>query len=57
MEHWTLNLGFLLPVALLVATAGIPVATGLLIAYAPLVWLAFHFKAGAPAESRKHDIW
>ena len=43
-----INLVWLLPVALLTATGRVPVLVALLIAYSPLIWLAFHFKAGAP---------
>lgn len=43
-----INLVWLLPLALLVATGRAPALLTLLIAYAPLLWLAFHFKAGAP---------
>lgn len=45
----TINLAWLLPVALLVVTGRIPVVAGLLVGYAPLLWLALHFKAGMPA--------
>lgn len=41
-----INLGWLLPIALGVATGRVDGATGLLIAYAPLVALALKFKAG-----------
>lgn len=47
----TINLVWLLPVAFLVATGRIDVIWGLLIAYAPLVWLAVHYQAGAPVNS------
>jgi Fuc2NAc and GlcNAc transferase len=43
-----INLVWLLPLALLVASGRAPAIPALLIAYAPLIWLAFHFKAGAP---------
>ncbi len=43
-----INLAWLLPIALLVGTGRAPVLPSLLIAYAPLLWVAFHFKAGAP---------
>jgi Fuc2NAc and GlcNAc transferase len=43
-----INLVWLLPLALLAATGRAPAVPALLIAYAPLLWLAFHFKAGAP---------
>ena len=46
----TINLAWLLPVAYLVVSGRIPVMAGLLIAYAPLVWLAIRFKAGVPAR-------
>jgi Fuc2NAc and GlcNAc transferase len=45
----TINLAWLLPVSFLVVTGRIPVIAGLVVAYAPLVWLAIHFKAGVPA--------
>lgn len=47
-----INLFGLLPIALLVATARIPVAAGLLIAYVPLVLLAIRLKAGASVGAR-----
>jgi Fuc2NAc and GlcNAc transferase len=43
-----INLAWLMPIALLVGTGRAPVLPSLVIAYAPLLWLAFHFKAGAP---------
>ena len=43
-----INLIWLLPLALLAASGRAPAIPALLIAYAPLIWLAFHFKAGAP---------
>lgn len=43
-----INLAWLLPMALLAATGRVPALLALLIAYAPLIGLAFHFKAGAP---------
>ena len=42
------NIIWLLPVASLVAARYLDGVEGLLIAYAPLVWLAFKLKAGAP---------
>ncbi len=42
-----INLLWLLPLALLVGLGYVDGALGLLIAYVPLVWLAFHLKAGA----------
>lgn len=42
-----INLLWLLPMALLVARGSLPGLAGLLIAYTPLVWGAFHYKAGA----------
>jgi len=42
-----INLIWLLPFALLAASGRAPAIPVLLIAYAPLLWLAFHFKAGA----------
>jgi len=43
----TINMVWLLPLALLAASGQAPAIPTLLIAYAPLLWLAFHFKAGA----------
>lgn len=43
----TINLIWLLPMAWLTATGRVPAVLALPIAYAPLLWLAFHFKAGA----------
>jgi Fuc2NAc and GlcNAc transferase len=45
-----INLVWLLPLALLVASRRMSVLPALLIAYAPLIWLAIHFKAGACEE-------
>lgn len=42
-----INLAWLLPVALLAATGRVPAVPALMIAYLPLIGLAFHFKAGA----------
>ena len=42
-----LNLFWLLPVALCVLLLGLDGLLGLLVAYAPLLWLALRFKAGA----------
>jgi Fuc2NAc and GlcNAc transferase len=42
-----INLIWLLPLALLVALGWIPGILGLLIAYTPLIYLAFYFRAGA----------
>lgn len=47
-----INLFWLLPWALLVGLGLIDGAIGLLVAYAPLFWLAWHFKAGA-AEAQE----
>jgi Fuc2NAc and GlcNAc transferase len=41
-----INLAWLLPIALLVATRMLDGALGTVIAYAPLIYLAFHYKAG-----------
>lgn len=41
-----INFAWLLPMALLVATRRLDGAVGTLIAYAPLVWLAYRYKAG-----------
>jgi Fuc2NAc and GlcNAc transferase len=45
-----INLLWLLPIALLVARGSLPGLAGLLIAYAPLVWGAFFYKAGAKEQ-------
>lgn len=45
-----INLLWLLPIAVLVTLGSIPGLTGLLIAYAPLVWGAFFYKAGAKEQ-------
>ena len=42
-----INLAWLLPLAACVAWRRLDGLTGVAIAYAPLLWLAFHFKAGA----------
>lgn len=47
-----INLLWLLPLAMLVGWGCVEGTTGLLVAYAPLVWLAFRFKAGA-AETQE----
>jgi Fuc2NAc and GlcNAc transferase len=49
-----INLFWLLPWALLAASGRAPAISALLIAYVPLLWLAVHFKAGAP-ELQKID--
>ena len=41
-----INLIWLLPIALMVALRALDGVVGTLIAYAPLLWLAFHYKAG-----------
>lgn len=41
-----INLAWLLPVAVMVGLGWLDGAVGVLLAYAPLVWLAFRFKAG-----------
>ena len=41
-----INLLWLLPLAILVAGGWLDGVLALLIAYLPLIWLAFHFKAG-----------
>ena len=46
LEGVALNLAWLLPVALLVAMRRLDGAVGTLVAYAPLVWLAYRYKAG-----------
>lgn len=57
--HWpvtltvgAINLLWLLPLALLVGLGHLNGGIGLLVAYAPLIWLAVHFKAGA-AEAQQ----
>ena len=45
-----INLAWLLPIALLVALRMLDGVVGTLIAYAPLIWLAFHYKAGDRAS-------
>jgi Fuc2NAc and GlcNAc transferase len=45
-----INLLWLAPLAYLTVIGWIDGALGLLIAYAPLVWLAWRFKAGAPED-------
>ena len=45
-----INLVWLLPLALLVAMRKLDGVAGVILAYAPLVWLAFHYKAGARAD-------
>jgi Fuc2NAc and GlcNAc transferase len=44
------NVVWLLPLAALVATGELDGVAGVAIAYAPLVWLAFRYKAGARSE-------
>jgi Fuc2NAc and GlcNAc transferase len=46
-----ITLIWLWPLALLVAVGYLDGALGLLIAYAPLVWLAFSLRAGAPEQN------
>lgn len=43
-----INLGYLLPLAVAVAMGRLDGVVGVLLAYAPLVWLAFRLQAGAP---------
>lgn len=45
-----INLLWLLPLALLVARGSLPGLAGLLVAYTPLVWVAFFYKAGAEEQ-------
>ncbi|MEO7151989.1 MAG: glycosyltransferase family 4 protein [Burkholderiaceae bacterium] len=42
-----INVVWLLPVAVLVAMRKLDGVAGVILGYAPLVWLAFHYKAGA----------
>lgn len=44
----TINILWLLPISILVAKGLLEGLVGVVIAYAPLVWLAFGFKAGLP---------
>ena len=41
-----INLLWLLPIAVAVAVGWLDGVMGVVISYAPLLWLAFHFKAG-----------
>lgn len=43
-----INLFWLLPIAVLTVTERVAPVLAVPIAYAPLLWLAFHYKAGAP---------
>ncbi len=45
-----INIVWLLPIAVLVAMRKLDGAVGVIVAYTPLVWLAFHYKAGARAD-------
>ena len=45
-----INIVWLLPLAVLVAMRKLDGVAGVIVAYAPLVWLAFHYKAGARGE-------
>ena len=47
-----INLCWLLPIALLAATGRAVAFWAVLIAYVPLVWLALHFRAGAPERQQ-----
>ena len=47
-----INLLWLMPIALLVARGALPGLVGLLIAYPPLVWGAFSYKAGAKEQQQ-----
>ncbi len=42
-----INLFWLLPIAALVTVGWLDGSLGIVIAYSPIMWLAFHFKAGA----------
>jgi Fuc2NAc and GlcNAc transferase len=48
MAVGAINLAWLLPIALLASTGSVPFLLALVIAYSPLVWLAFRYKSGAP---------
>lgn len=45
-----INIAWLLPIAVLVAMRKLDGVVGVIVAYAPLVWLAFHYKAGARGD-------
>ena len=45
-----INVFWLLPMALIVGLGYLSGAIGVVIAYAPLVWLALHFRAGMPEQ-------
>jgi len=45
-----INVLWLLPLAVLVAMQKVDGVTGVLVAYSPLVWLAFHYEAGDRAK-------
>jgi Fuc2NAc and GlcNAc transferase len=49
-----INLVWLLPLAILVGTKSIEPTIAMAVAYAPVVWLAFRYKAGAEAEELLH---
>ena len=53
MSVGVINMAWLLPVALLVATKRLDGTTGVLIAYGPLVWAAFKLKAGDRAAQQQ----
>jgi Fuc2NAc and GlcNAc transferase len=50
-----INVVWLWPMALLVGAGRVPPLIGLVLAFAPLVWLAFRFKAGAPELQANTD--
>lgn len=45
-----INIVWLLPLAVCVAMRKLDGVAGVIVAYAPLLWLAFHYKAGARAD-------
>ncbi len=47
LAYGAINLFWLMPLAVLVAVGWLDGLLGVVIGYAPLVWLAFRFKAGA----------
>ncbi len=48
-----INLAWLLPIAVVVALGRLDGTTGVVIAYVPLVWLAFRYRAGRAAQQEE----